>query len=250
MVIISINLTKLMKTRTQYLILCSRWKKVIQKGTTQEQFQLGKIHKAIGRPNTQKIKKIVANNQHPNCSISTTDIVAAEAIFGPEIGALKGKATRKESCIIFPIYAHTRTIQRYHISDWHNVHQCHTILNNNIKKYTIWLWAGNTWLNSQINLQCSKKKSQDIYTFRFSHHTYTWHWIVWTFWSMCNFAWSLIKHSVKQWACTRNRMLHQDHQRTHKISYTSLHFKNFLIFFLMKLYLHKFFGWMLSKPQM
>jgi len=35
--------------------------------------------------------KIVANNQLPKCPISTKDMVAAEAIFGPDIVRLKGK---------------------------------------------------------------------------------------------------------------------------------------------------------------
>jgi len=33
--------------------------------------------------------KIAANSQLPNCPISTKDIVATEAIFSPDIGALK-----------------------------------------------------------------------------------------------------------------------------------------------------------------
>ena len=39
--------------------------------------------------------KIVKINQLPNCPISTNDVVAEGAIFGPDIGVLKGKTTRK-----------------------------------------------------------------------------------------------------------------------------------------------------------
>ena len=50
-----------------------------------------KVQKAIQQPNTQKFMKIVANNQVPNCPITPKDLVAEEAIFGPDIGALKEK---------------------------------------------------------------------------------------------------------------------------------------------------------------
>ena len=59
-----------------------------------------KIQRAIGRPNTQKIMKIVTNNQLPNCPISTKDIVAAEAIFGLDIGMLEGKTRRKKTILV------------------------------------------------------------------------------------------------------------------------------------------------------
>jgi len=48
---------------------------------------------------------------------TVANILAAEAIFGPDIGMLKGKLLEKNSCINFPTYTHTRTIQRYHMSN-------------------------------------------------------------------------------------------------------------------------------------
>jgi len=38
--------------------------------------------------------KIVANNELPNCPISRRDTVAADAIFGPDLGSLKRKTTK------------------------------------------------------------------------------------------------------------------------------------------------------------
>jgi hypothetical protein len=48
----------------------------------------------VGRPSTKDFLQIVARNQLPNCPITRDDILAAEDIFGPDIGSLKGKTTR------------------------------------------------------------------------------------------------------------------------------------------------------------
>jgi hypothetical protein len=53
-----------------------------------------KIQKIIGRPSTQTFLAIVHKNQLPNCPITCKDIIAAEDIFGPNIGSLKGKTTQ------------------------------------------------------------------------------------------------------------------------------------------------------------
>jgi hypothetical protein len=50
-----------------------------------------KIQKMIGRPNTKEFIKIVDNHLLPNCPITREDIKAAEDIFGPDVGSLKGK---------------------------------------------------------------------------------------------------------------------------------------------------------------
>ena len=39
--------------------------------------------------------KIIENNLLPNCPITQRDIIAAENIFGPDVGALKGKTVRR-----------------------------------------------------------------------------------------------------------------------------------------------------------
>jgi len=49
----------------------------------------------IGQPSTQDFIHIVDNNHLPNCPITKADIMAAEHIFGPDIGSLKGKTTRR-----------------------------------------------------------------------------------------------------------------------------------------------------------
>jgi hypothetical protein len=50
-----------------------------------------KIQKMIGRPSTAAYLKIVKQNLLPNCPITAKDVMAAEQIFGPDIGSLKGK---------------------------------------------------------------------------------------------------------------------------------------------------------------
>lgn len=49
----------------------------------------------IGRPSTKQFIHIVTSNQLPNCPITKADIVAAEHIFGPDVGSLKGKTVRR-----------------------------------------------------------------------------------------------------------------------------------------------------------
>jgi hypothetical protein len=51
----------------------------------------------IGRPSTRTFLRIVDNNLLPNCPITRKDILAAEHIFGPDVGSLKGKTVRKAS---------------------------------------------------------------------------------------------------------------------------------------------------------
>ena len=55
------------------------------------------IQKRIGRRSTQTFIKIVEENKLKNCPITKADILAAEDIFGPEVGSLKGKTARKKS---------------------------------------------------------------------------------------------------------------------------------------------------------
>ena len=56
-----------------------------------------KIQKMIGRPSTSDFIKIVEGNLLPNCPVTRADIIAAEKIFGPDVGILKGKTVRKGS---------------------------------------------------------------------------------------------------------------------------------------------------------
>ena len=92
-------------------------KKDYKKGLLKTNFSM-QNPKSYWRPNTQKFLKIVENNQLKTVPSQQKDKVAAEAIHGPDIGALKEKTTRKNnSCINCPTYTHTKTIQRYHIND-------------------------------------------------------------------------------------------------------------------------------------
>jgi hypothetical protein len=50
----------------------------------------------IGRPSTKTyINIVLENNLLPNCPVTRDDIVAAEKIFGPDVGSLKGKTVRR-----------------------------------------------------------------------------------------------------------------------------------------------------------
>ena len=54
-----------------------------------------KIQQIIGRPSVRDYIRYVENNLIPNCPVTRRDIIAAEHIFGPDVGSLKGKTTRK-----------------------------------------------------------------------------------------------------------------------------------------------------------
>ena len=54
-----------------------------------------KIQGLIGRPSTRQYMSIVDSNLLPNCPVNRKDINAAEDIFGPDIGNLKGKTVRR-----------------------------------------------------------------------------------------------------------------------------------------------------------
>ena len=55
------------------------------------------IQKIIGRPSTRTFLKIIENNLLPNCPVTRKDVVAAENIFGPDLGSLKGKTVRRSA---------------------------------------------------------------------------------------------------------------------------------------------------------
>ena len=49
----------------------------------------------IGRPSLQQFLMILDKNQLPNCPVTRRDALMAEAIFGPDLGSLKGKTVRR-----------------------------------------------------------------------------------------------------------------------------------------------------------
>jgi hypothetical protein len=48
----------------------------------------------ISHPSTKDLKQIIAKNQLLSCAVTRADVMAAEDIFGPDLGSLKGKTTR------------------------------------------------------------------------------------------------------------------------------------------------------------
>jgi hypothetical protein len=49
----------------------------------------------IGPPSLQQFLSILDNNQLPNCPVTRQDALIAEAIFGPDLGSLKGKTSHR-----------------------------------------------------------------------------------------------------------------------------------------------------------
>ena len=66
---------------------------------TERQFQRAKrardLYLAIGTPSIKDFKAIIRMNAITNNPVTTEDIEIAEKIFGPDIGTLKGKTTRR-----------------------------------------------------------------------------------------------------------------------------------------------------------
>jgi hypothetical protein len=54
-----------------------------------------KIQKIIGRLSTRQYLQIIRNNLLPNCPVTYHDVLAAEDIFGPDIGSLRDKTGRQ-----------------------------------------------------------------------------------------------------------------------------------------------------------
>ena len=58
------------------------------------------IQARIGRPSTRDFIKIVEGNMLPNTPINAKDIRRAETIYGPDLGSLKGKTTRRKAPVV------------------------------------------------------------------------------------------------------------------------------------------------------
>jgi hypothetical protein len=59
-----------------------------------------KFYHATGCPHVESLKNMIRMNMIKNCPITTKDLDNAEKIFGPDIGTLKGKTTRKKPTVI------------------------------------------------------------------------------------------------------------------------------------------------------
>jgi hypothetical protein len=56
----------------------------------------------IGHPSTKHFIWIVTSNKLPNCPVTRADIIAAEHIFGPDVGSLKGKTVWRQPHLAKP----------------------------------------------------------------------------------------------------------------------------------------------------
>jgi hypothetical protein len=54
-----------------------------------------KLQVTIGRPSLRQYLDIVTRGILPNCPVTRADVLAAEDIFGPDVGILKGKTMRR-----------------------------------------------------------------------------------------------------------------------------------------------------------
>ncbi|MGC9237634.1 MAG: hypothetical protein ACP5GF_12175 [Thiomonas sp.] len=70
-----------------------------RKGYTQRQFDDAKrarrFYHIMGCPTIENLKHLLRANIIQNCPVTPADVDLAEKIFGPDIGTLKGKTTRK-----------------------------------------------------------------------------------------------------------------------------------------------------------
>lgn len=62
-----------------------------------------KLHNTIGRPSEKDFTRILESNMLPNCPITKQDVLAARDIFGPDVGALKGKTVRHAPNKVRPV---------------------------------------------------------------------------------------------------------------------------------------------------
>jgi hypothetical protein len=75
-----------------------------------------KLQNIIGRPSARDYLHIVENNLLKDCPIVGTDVVAAEDIFGPNVGFLKGKTVRRGGTHVNPEYLQVPSplMEKYH----------------------------------------------------------------------------------------------------------------------------------------
>jgi hypothetical protein len=71
-----------------------------RKGYTQRQFEDAKaarrLYHVMGCPGAENFKNLLRQNIIMNCPVTVDHVNIAEKIFGPDIGSLKGKTTRKK----------------------------------------------------------------------------------------------------------------------------------------------------------
>jgi Reverse transcriptase (RNA-dependent DNA polymerase) len=79
------------------------------------------IYHAIGTPSLKDFKLIITSNMIKNIPITIEDINIAEKIFGPDVGALKGKTTRQKPAPVVNDYVE---VPKELIDNHHNVTLC------------------------------------------------------------------------------------------------------------------------------
>ena len=68
----------------------------------------------VGRPSEQDLIKILKTSSLPNCPVTPQDVIIANKLFGPDIGALKGKTTRQGPPIVdSPVSVDTTSISEH-----------------------------------------------------------------------------------------------------------------------------------------
>ena len=99
---------------------------------TKNQFERAKkardLYHAIGTPSINDFKAILRMNMISNNPVTTEDINVAERIFGPDIGALKGKTTRKKPIKVIDDHIE---IPKELIASQHAITLCIDIMNVN-----------------------------------------------------------------------------------------------------------------------
>ena len=69
----------------------------------------------VGRPSDKDLIKILKGSSLPNCPVTPRDVLIANKLFGPDIGALKGKTTRRGPPIVdSPVSVDTTSILKYY----------------------------------------------------------------------------------------------------------------------------------------
>jgi hypothetical protein len=67
-----------------------------------------KLQDVVGGPSTRDCVKIVEGGMLRNCPITRADVLAAEDIFGPNMGSLKGKTVRRKNMHVPSLVADVR----------------------------------------------------------------------------------------------------------------------------------------------
>ena len=69
----------------------------------------------VGRPSDKDLIKILKTNSLPNCPVTPRDVIFANKLFGPDVGALKGKTTRRGPPIVdSPVAVDTTSILEHY----------------------------------------------------------------------------------------------------------------------------------------